>query len=36
VGLGTSVGTVVIVAIAILLSWMVINLAGLKLAASIA
>ncbi|WP_396911851.1 amino acid permease [Mycolicibacterium sp.] len=35
VGLGTSVGTIVIVTVAILLSWMVIHLVGLKLAAVI-
>ena len=35
VGLGSSVGTIVIVTIAILLSWMVIHLVGLKLAAII-
>ena len=35
VGLGTSVGTIVIVTIAILLSWMIIHLVGLKLAAVI-
>ena len=35
VGLGSSVGTIVIVTIAILLSWMVIHLVGLKLAAVI-
>jgi amino acid transporter len=35
VGLGSSVGTIVIVTIVILLSWMVIHLVGLKLAAVI-
>lgn len=35
VGLGTSVGTIVIVTVAILLSWMIIHLVGLKLAAII-
>jgi amino acid transporter len=35
VGLGTSVSTIVVVTIAILLSWMIIHLVGLKLAAVI-